>query len=126
MCKATEYLKELDVLVNNINKEFNILSKKQSEYDTKLSEYYHQIENANFNACEGYKLTKQLQQLLRKRRIVKDELFRLNSLRQTLNIVAMNNSIIKSKKNIEKSKKHSDQYKKNWKYTYTFEEVVYG
>jgi predicted RND superfamily exporter protein len=124
MCKASKYLSELDNLVNNINKDFELLSKKQSEYDSMLSDIYHKIENANFNACEGYYLTKQLQELLRKRRVVKDEFSRLNTLRQLLGN-SLHRQINNSKQSIGKAKKKSQTWQQEWKYTYTLEEALH-
>jgi signal recognition particle GTPase len=124
MCKASKYLSELDNLVNNINKDFELLSKKQSEYDSMLSDIYHKIENANFNACEGYYLTKQLQELLRKRRVVKDEFSRLNTLRQLLGN-SLHKQINNSKQSIGKAKKKSQTWQQEWKYTYTLEEALH-
>lgn len=125
MCKASQYLNELDSIVRNIDRDYSRLSKKQSEYDLLLSDQYHKIELANFNACEGFYLTKQLQEILRKRRVIKDEMLRLESLRQTINIGSVHNAINKSKKNIEKHKKAAIEWKKDWKHTYTLEELVH-
>jgi hypothetical protein len=89
-----------------------------------VAEHYHKIENMNFNACEGYYLTKQLQEMLRKRRIVKDELATLDTLRQTLDFKHMNNSINKSRQCINRSKKKASDWQQDWKYTYLLEEIL--
>lgn len=125
MCKASKYLNELDNLVKSIDQDYELLSKKQSYYDSMVAEHYHKIENMNFNACEGYYLTKQLQEILRKRRIVKDELARLLTLKQTLNIRKVHNTINHSKQCINKAKKKSEKWQQDWKYTYTLEEVLH-
>lgn len=125
MCKASEYLNQLDSIVRNIDREYSRVSKKQQEYDLMLSDHYHKIETANFNACEGYYLTKELQEILRKRRVIKDELARLNSLRDGIKIGGMHSQINKSKKNLEKHKKAASEWKKDWKYTYTYEELIH-
>jgi hypothetical protein len=89
-----------------------------------LADHYHKIENMNFNACEGYYLTKQLQEILRKRRIVKDEMSRLFTLSQTLNTKKLNNSINTCKSQINKAKKKSHNYQHDWTYTYKLEEIL--
>lgn len=125
MCKASKYVGELERLISSINADFNKLSQKQAEYDTKLSEYYHKIEQATFNACEGYYLTKELQELLRKRRVIKDEFFRLNTLKQTLQIGQLHASVSKTKNSIHSSKQKATKWQQDWKNTYSLEELLH-
>ena len=50
------------------------VSSRLSEIDLELSDMLHYIEFHKFSACEGYKLCKKLQQILDKRRVIKNEL----------------------------------------------------
>lgn len=68
MCLASKYLNQLENVVKEMDCDYKKLSAKQSEYDNNMVELYHKIETTNFNACEGYYFTKQLQEILRKRR----------------------------------------------------------
>lgn len=47
------------------------LNKELSQADKEISRIYHEIENTNFNAAQGYQLAKKLQQALRHRRQIK-------------------------------------------------------
>jgi hypothetical protein len=125
MCKASKYLDQLETLVKGIESDRKMLFEKLSKYDLMLSEHYHKVEVMNFNACEGYYLSNQLQEILRKRRIVKDEISRLTTLNQTLNLKTINNSLKKSKECITKAKKKSAEWQHDWKYTYSLEEVLH-
>lgn len=125
MCKASKHLEELNTVINSIKNDHKLLSEKVSHYDTLLSDHYHRIETMNFNACEGYYLTKQLQEILRKRRIIKDEFSRVNTLMQTLEITRMNTAINKSKQSIHKAKKKSAEWQQDWKYVYLLEEILH-
>jgi hypothetical protein len=125
MCKASKHLEEIDNVIKSIKYDHKLLSEKVSKYDIAISDHYHKIETVNFNACEGYYLTKQLQELLRKRRIIKDEFSRLNALMQTLEVARMHNSINKSKQSITEAKKKSAEWQRDWKYTYSLEEVLH-
>jgi hypothetical protein len=126
MCLASKYLNQLDEVAKGIENDYKKLSKKQSEYDLQISELYHKIETANFNACEGYYFSKQLQEILRKRRTIKNELVRLNSLRDTLNLRnSLNNkNLCRSKQSLNKIIKNTNKYQQDWKYTYSLEEVL--
>jgi len=50
------------------------LSKKLSEADKRVADVYHQVEYTKFNACDGYKLAKKMQDALRIRRGIKNEM----------------------------------------------------
>lgn len=75
---ATTYLTEIEKLMLNIKRDMAALDKKQSEYDKQISKIYHKIELEKFNACDGYLYAKRLKDVLQKRRLVKNESFRLN------------------------------------------------
>jgi hypothetical protein len=50
------------------------LPPRQSEADKDIGRIYHRIENTKFNAYQGFLLAKELQDSLRKRRNVKNDL----------------------------------------------------
>ncbi len=53
---------------------FNELSQKQGEADKLQDEILHQLENNNFNACQGYQYSKALHDLRIRRRKIKQDL----------------------------------------------------
>jgi prefoldin subunit 5 len=123
MCLASKYLGEIESVITRIEKDKKVLSERLSQLDKELSNVYHKIEVSRFNACEGYYLAKQLQEVLHKRRIVKDELTRFRSLKDSLGL--NNQKIDSSKKNLTKHKNEAAVWKKNWNHTYTLEEVLH-
>lgn len=124
MCKASTHLSEMEKLISRINCDFDKLNKALSKYDKLISEHYHKIESANFNACEGFYLSKNLQELLRKRRIVKDEYLRLSSVQQSLNCKDLHKTVTKQKTNMVNARKKSKEWQQKWNYTYSVEELL--
>jgi DNA-binding transcriptional regulator GbsR (MarR family) len=124
MCLASKYLKEIDSVILNLNTDINRLNQKRSEYDRLVSQHYHKIEHSNFNACEGFYLAKDLQETLRKRRLIKEECERLIMLRNSIQQTQIQQNLGNARKSIKKSIQKSNNWKCNWKYTYTIEEVL--
>lgn len=111
MCKASKYVNEIDRIIRQIQSDRSKLGSKLSEYDKEISRIYHKIETMKFNACEGYYLSKELQTVLHKRRLVKNEGDKLKSLLQSLGALS---NVKNAKNNVNKLiKKHKD-------YTYEF------
>ena len=104
MCIDSKYVNELEVLLRNIANDIEILRLKQSEYDKKLSDHYHKVETAKFNAAEGYYLSKNLQKILQERRLIKDELYRLKRLHSTLGVTAVESNLTKAKTVVHEAK----------------------
>lgn len=77
MCLAIKIMRDQMKIVETKKKE---LEKELSTYDKKLSEFYHKVEGATFNASEGYYIAKSLQDLLHERRNIKFEWAQLNNL----------------------------------------------
>jgi hypothetical protein len=125
MCLASDYIKQIEVITTRYKDDYEKLVGRLSHYDKLVADIYHKIETANFNACEGYYLSKNLQEVLQKRRIVKDEMSRLNMLNQTLNLNKLTSSLDNSRQCVAKSKKKSHAWQKNWKNTYSLEEVLH-
>ncbi|MHB8065092.1 MAG: hypothetical protein ACYDG2_21160 [Ruminiclostridium sp.] len=72
MSKAQQYVNSLIDILSDIKQsyefnEINILEACNNEQDL-----LHQIELGTFNACEGYKLCRELQRVRRERRAAKD------------------------------------------------------
>jgi hypothetical protein len=121
MCLASKYLSEIDSIITNIKSDMNKLNCKQSEYDKRISEIYHKLETKKFNACEGYYISKELQDVLRKRRLVKQELFRMRDIYNTLAVESLNCKLPKAKKNIKKSNDLSKEW--NDKFGFSFNDI---
>lgn len=59
---------------NLIDENKSDISDRLSEIDLELSDMLHYIEFHKFSACEGYKLCKRLQEVLDRRRVIKNEM----------------------------------------------------
>lgn len=107
MCRAKELSQKLVDTYNEIDVEFNRLGTIQSNIDLKQQDVLHYIENNNFSACEGYKLSKQLKDIRNERREIKTEIEAIKSLRDRIhqyksNIIQTNEAIMK----LEEKKEH--------------------
>jgi hypothetical protein len=121
MCLASNYIGKFEEILEDFHSEHKRLSEEVSRYNTMVSDHYHKIETMKFNACEGFYLAKQLQELLRKRRLIKDEFCKINSLRQIM-VDKVQGSLEKSKTSVEKSKKKAMLWQKDWG-TYKLDEI---
>lgn len=72
---ALEIIAQVKALKNLINPQYKkLLSSQLSAVDKQIVDIYHYIEVTSFNACQGYKLCKQLQEALIARRQIKNEM----------------------------------------------------
>lgn len=85
----------LDEIRCIVDKNIRKLSPKISKADLELSDFYHKVERSKFNACQGYKAIIELQDILARRRELKQEMSTYCRLRKTLrrNPCAHNNDI---------------------------------
>lgn len=125
MCVANRYLKRFEELVTEVDQEHKRLSELRSVYDKKLSDYYHKVETKKFNAAEGYYLAKELQEIVRQRRVIKDELYKLNNLRSTLQLNSIVEQTLTARKSLNKIHKRASKsnWKDNWTKDYRVEDL---
>ncbi|KIL12129.1 hypothetical protein B4127_1460 [Bacillus pumilus] len=124
MCKASKYIKEIESKVNELNaikkkvdEDIEFYRKEVSRTDKEFSEFYHDLEVAVFNACEGWSLSKRGQTILIERRKVKCEYEKLRMIRDTLgkSLLSVDKEAIKT---IENAKRRINKTNNNlikWK-----------
>lgn len=78
------YAHQLFTLYSQTKGTFNRLNQKQSKYDKFLSAYYHEIEHKDITPSESYDYMIALQNILLKRRAVKQELYHLELILRSL------------------------------------------
>jgi len=79
---SLEIIKKVKEIQELISDDYiSSLSKKMSEADKRVADVYHQVEYTKFNACDGYKLAKKMQDALRIRRGIKNEMAVMNYIR---------------------------------------------
>jgi len=116
---VNDYIGKIETLMQKYDQDCQKLAERQSYYDKLISEHYHKVETMKFNACEGYHLSKQLQELLQKRRVIKNEMYRLNILKKNIN-----STLGDSRVSLEECTQRQREWQKNWKHEYTLEEVL--
>lgn len=82
---AQEQLRLLDGAITEFTLKHQDLKKQLHIYDLQVQDLEHIIEAVDFNASEGYKLAKKLQQIKRARREVKDNLEVFKCVTTTIN-----------------------------------------
>lgn len=125
MCLANKFLTRFEELAEDVEKEYLKLSKLQSVYDKKLSAHYHKVEGSKFNAAEGFYLAKELQDILRQRRVIKTELHRVRNLRASLNINSIKDATQSARKCLKKvySNEEKNGLKHDWVSDYRVEDL---
>lgn len=118
MTKASAILKQLREINDYYAEEKRKLLKLQSQLDKEVSRIYHDLESrGNLNAAEGYCVARDLQLILRKRRLVKQEIFELNAIERPIQINQLSNKLEKAEKSMEKIKRtrsNKDNYTRKW------------
>lgn len=112
MCKISDFINQLSNNIDELQKEESRLRKMQSYYDCKISEIYHELEMKIFNKSQGNNIARELQTLLKKRRVVKSELDKYKSLRQSLGINQQ--KVNKTNHNLTKLKNKHESYIGSW------------
>lgn len=117
---AEETLKYMLVFFQDIDKRLKELSNEQSIADTKQDEVLHYIENHNLSASQSCKLIKQLKKVRKERRLVKDEIDTIRSLKDTFVDKYKNKFIEKDIMQALKNLKALENKQNNPKYTYQY------
>ncbi|WP_442636470.1 hypothetical protein [Rossellomorea marisflavi] len=118
MCVASRYLDQIEVMLKQVKSDLRKLKDKAIYYDRELSKIYHDVEIRKFNACEGFYITKNLQDVLQRRRLVKKEMGRLEQVYNNL-IKTADNNFYKIKRSVDKSKKSEESYLENFNVTFS-------
>lgn len=107
---AVDYLNKIDGIFTEIKTKKETLTKELSKVDLELEDFLHFVERDNFNACQGYKYAKRIQELRQIRRDIKDELAPLS---QVYNSVSLHThpKITKLSQSIEKNNNRVKVYK---------------
>jgi len=103
MCTAQDFSEQLLSIYNNINQEVRRLCSEVQTADYYDMDMLHIIENTKFNACDGYKLAKLIQENRLFRRQIKIELETMKQLKN--NFVDKNMELLsKTQQEISKEK----------------------
>jgi len=114
MCKAKSYTEQIIEIYNNINSDVKRLRSEVRTASLFNLDMLHTIMNTKFNACEGYKLAKQIQD---------NQLFRQNSKYELATLLQL-------KKHIDSNKEllnlvHQEIINKDASYKYNIENKIY-
>jgi hypothetical protein len=87
----SEYVGQINTLYGNITSRLNVLAAKQKEIDIKEQEILHYIEFKKYDAVAGSKLIKLLRTTRQERRVIKDEMEELGSIKKRMENARLNN-----------------------------------
>lgn len=88
------------------------LADELSRMDKEISRIYHEIEITTFDMTNGYRYAKQLQQLLRKRRLVKGESAKFHAIKEEVQLMDKHMKAIRQKTTRIQGKQ--DGYTSGW------------
>jgi len=83
MCKVFELAKQLNTTIKELELEYDAIDKGVADVDKEILDIYHFIEFNDLDVVRGYKIYKELQTTLRKRRDLKDAQAITSELRNT-------------------------------------------
>lgn len=115
-----DMLKYMLAFFQDTDKRLKELREEQSKWDIKQDEILHYIENHKLDAIKGCKLLKILKQVRTERRIVKNEIDTVQSLKATFVDKYKNKFIEKDIIQALKSLKELENRQNNPKYTYQY------
>ena len=119
--KSDLLYEQLRGLYYEVTSFYDELNRHQSQYDKQISEIYHELEKVELNHVNAYEYAIKLQDVLRKRRVVKDELARLQPIRNYVN--ATFNEL---QKQIDRVVSKSNEIRKSLNVTLSISEVLNG
>ena len=117
---AEELLKLILKLFQNTDKRLKELQSQQSIADIKQDEILHYVENHKLSASQSCKLIKQLKKVREERRIVKDEIDIVNSIKDSFIDKYKNKFIEKDIMQSLKNLKAIQNRQNNPQYTYQY------
>ena len=83
MC-VKELALELEGVLNKIDKAFQDIKSEKSRLDLLREDILHFLEDDNFNASQGYQYAKALQKIQNERRIVSNEYYAIQALKDKI------------------------------------------
>ncbi len=118
MTKANAIIRQLREINDYYKEEKRKLFELQKQLDREVSRIYHDLESrGNLNAAEGYCVARDLQLALRKRRLVKQELYEMKVIDRPIQIDQLSNKLEKAEKSMNKVKRNrnrKDNYMSSW------------
>lgn len=119
MCMAQCYFDQLNKLNRSVTATYEGLNRMQSTLDKELSAVYHEIEAITLDTQRGYQLIHRLQDVLKRRRVVKDELARIRSVK-----LALDSSVNTVNQRYQTIAKKSNRIRRSLNVTMTITDVV--
>jgi len=119
--KSDLLYEQLRNLYYDVTSFYDELNRYQSHYDKQISEIYHELERIELNHVNAYDYALKLQDVLRKRRVVKDELARLHPVRNYINA-----TFSELQKQIDRAVSKSNEIRKSLNVTLSISEVLNG
>jgi hypothetical protein len=81
---ANQYARRMQALCDEVDRVYTALNSEQSRYDKQVSGIYHELEKVELDEASGFAAVVTLQDVLRKRRVIKDEFTAIDRLRAVM------------------------------------------
>ncbi|MEK4230735.1 hypothetical protein [Solibacillus sp. FSL H8-0538] len=114
-----EYHSKFNGLLSELNNQRGVLTRELSRLDKYISRMYHDLEGIDPSGEYALSYVAQLHDVLKKRRVVKDEMARLDAVLNPLrNVVGEIDTSVSNRKKV------SNRWRRDFKMTLTLEEVI--
>lgn len=113
--ELNNHLNEVNIFLQNITSDLNIKKDELSECDKRISTLHHLLElyGEHMNACEYYKITKEINEIIQKRRILKNSIFIGTKIKSMININEIIEPIVKEYE-VLKEPTYKAEYYQDW------------
>lgn len=111
--KYYDTLVEFSKIAEDAEVLYNRLNVAEQVLNDRTTDLMHWLENNNFSASKGYQISKEIQELKRKRRIIKN---RMAVIEPTVELVKRNKNMIKDMNRLSKDIKEIKNRQDNWVY----------
>lgn len=113
------YMTQLHGIRDAVKASYDALNHEQSRLDKQVSAIYHELEKVDLDVLGGYAASRQLQAVLRSRRVVKDEIAGIIRLNQKLQSFVSN-----ADKEVQKSAAHHECWKVDFNITLSIHDIL--
>jgi hypothetical protein len=119
MRKMEEHLHSMLTASEKINEDWAFLCQKLHKTESQVNSLYNHIESKNLSASEGFAMYRSLRSKLRKRRVIKSELFNIKAYRSIMGTELKNFAprLRQTRAMVARNIRGEVDYQKNWEET---------
>ena len=114
-----QYHAKFTKLLEELSAQRAVLTKELSRFDKRISNLYHELEKVEPSEDFALSFVQQLHDALKKRRVIKDELARLDAVLRPINGISED-----IKTSVKQRKAVSKRWKQKFKISLSLEEII--